>query len=75
VSEYEADAFAAFEAAGWERQAGGGAERLPPLVLGQPTPVQDAIRDRFEQLLDEHRVEDGFEVPVSTKLASGRKGG
>jgi SAM-dependent methyltransferase len=51
----------------------GGAVRLPPLVLGQPKPLQREIRSRFEHLLDEHRVGDGFEVPVSVKLASGRK--
>ena len=53
----------------------GGAVRLPPLVLGQPEAVQREIRSRFEQLLEEHRVEHGFDVPVSVKLASGTKAG
>ena len=52
----------------------GGAVRLPPLVLAQPEPVQRAIRARVERLLDEHRVGDGFDVPVSVKLASGTNG-
>lgn len=51
-----------------------GAVRLPPLVLAQPEPVQRAIRARVERLLDEHRVGDGFDVPVSVKLASGTNG-
>jgi SAM-dependent methyltransferase len=53
----------------------GGAVRLPPLVFGQPEPVQREIRSRFEQLLEEHRAPDGLEVPVSVKLASGTKAG
>lgn len=53
----------------------GGAVRLPPLVFGQPEAVQREIRSRFEALLEEHRVEQGFDVPVSVKLASGRKPG
>ncbi len=53
----------------------GGAVRMPPLVLGQAEPVQREIRFRFEQLLEAHRVEDGYDVPVSVKLASGTKAG
>ena len=51
----------------------GGAVRMPPLVLGQAEPVQREIRFRFEQLLEAHRVEDGYDVPVSVKLASARR--
>ena len=51
----------------------GGAVRTPPLVLGQPEPIQQAIRRRVDQLLEEHRVDDGFDVPVSVKLALGRR--
>ena len=51
----------------------GGAVRTPPIVLGQAEPIQRAIRHRFDQLLEEHRVDDGIDVPVSVKLASGRK--
>jgi SAM-dependent methyltransferase len=50
-----------------------GSVRLRPLMVGQPDVVQEAIRERFTELLEGYRVEDGFEVPVSVKLASGTK--
>lgn len=50
-----------------------GAVRLPPLMLGQAEEMQRSIRSHFDALLAEYRGEDGFEVPVSVKLASGRK--
>ena len=50
-----------------------GAVRLRASVLGQTADVQREIRTLFEELVDEYRVADGFEVPVSVKLASGRK--
>jgi SAM-dependent methyltransferase len=50
-----------------------GSVRLRPLVLGQTEAVQREIRDRFDGLLQQYRVGDGFEVPVAVKLASGQK--
>ena len=47
--------------------------RLRPLVLGQSPELQSAIRARFDEQLQEYRTEKGFSVPVSVKLASGRK--
>ena len=58
----------------WEAIMDGGV-RTPPMVLGQPEPVQREIRSRFEELLGMHRVEGGYDVPVSVKLASGTKAG
>jgi SAM-dependent methyltransferase len=51
-----------------------GTVRVRPLVLAQPEDVQRTIRVRFDELLEEYRVEAGFEVPVAVKLASGRRG-
>jgi SAM-dependent methyltransferase len=50
-----------------------GTVRVRPLVVAQSDDTQGAIRDRFEELLEEHRDGDGFEVPVAVKLGSGRK--
>jgi SAM-dependent methyltransferase len=50
-----------------------GSVRVRPLVVGQPPEVQRAIRTHFDELVDEYRTEDGYEVPVAVKLASGRK--
>jgi ubiquinone/menaquinone biosynthesis C-methylase UbiE len=50
-----------------------GSVRLRPMILGQPEVLQREIRARFDELLEAHRADDGFEVPVSVKLASGRK--
>jgi SAM-dependent methyltransferase len=50
-----------------------GTVRVRPLVQAQTEEVQEAIRTRFDELLDEHRAGDGFEVSVAVKLGSGRK--
>ena len=50
-----------------------GTVRVRPLVQSQTDEVRRAIRARFDELLEEHRVETGFEVPVAVKLGSGRK--
>ena len=50
-----------------------GTVRVGPLVRGQPEPVARAIRERFDELLDDYRAGTGFEVPVAVKLASGRR--
>ena len=50
-----------------------GTVRVRPLVIAQSDETQQEIRARFEELLEEHRDGDGFEVPVAVKLGSGRK--
>ena len=50
-----------------------GTVRVRPLVQSQTGEVRRAIRARFDELLEEHRGETGFEVPVAVKLGSGRK--
>lgn len=50
-----------------------GTVRLRPLVLSQAAEMQQAIRARFDEALEEYRSAAGFDVPVSVKLASGRK--
>jgi hypothetical protein len=52
-----------------------GTVRMSALVLGQPEDMQRRIREAFEQRLEEFRTSDGFELPVSVKLAAGRKPG
>ena len=51
----------------------GGTVRVRPLVVAQSDETQQAIRARFEELLEECRDGDGFDVPVAVKLGSGRK--
>ena len=50
-----------------------GSVRMRPLMVGQPEDVQRAIRDHFDRLLEAYRTPDGFDVPVSVTLASGRR--
>ena len=50
-----------------------GAVRVRPMILGQPEELQREIHSRFAELLEAYRTEDGFDVPVSVKLASGAK--
>jgi SAM-dependent methyltransferase len=50
-----------------------GAVRMRAVVHAQNDNVQRSIRARFDELLDDHAVDDGFEVSVSVKLGSGRK--
>lgn len=50
-----------------------GTVRVRPLVLAASPEMLRTIRTHFDELLDEYRTEDGFDVPVSVKLASGRK--
>ena len=51
----------------------GGTVRVSALVLRQPDEMQEKIRAAFERRMEEYRTADGFELPVSVKLASGRK--
>lgn len=50
-----------------------GSVRLGPLILGQTEELQREIRESYDALLEEYRTQDGFEVPVSVKLASGQR--
>ena len=50
-----------------------GTVRVRPLVLAQSDEVQQEIRARFDELLEQHRKGAGFEVPVAVKVGSGRK--
>jgi SAM-dependent methyltransferase len=50
-----------------------GSVRVRPLVVGQSPVMQRTIRANYDELLEEYRTEEGFEVPVSVKIASGRK--
>ena len=49
----------------------GGTVRTAAVVRAQPEPVRQRIRDTFDRLLEAHRAGDGFELPVSVKLAAG----
>ena len=51
----------------------GGTVRMSALILGQPEEVRRRIREAFDRRMNEYRGADGFELPVSVKLASGRK--
>jgi SAM-dependent methyltransferase len=42
-------------------------------IHGQPPGVQRKIRESFDRLAKPYAVPDGFDVPVSAKIASGRK--
>jgi SAM-dependent methyltransferase len=50
-----------------------GTVRVGPLVAAQSQVVQDQVYERFVQLLGDYRVDDGFDVPVAVKLATGRR--
>ncbi len=50
-----------------------GSVRIRPLVVGQPAEFQREIRRRFDELLEAHRTQDGFDVPVAVKIASGAR--
>lgn len=47
--------------------------RTSALILGQGVETQRRIRAAFERLVRDYAVEGGLELPVSVKLASGRK--
>ncbi len=50
-----------------------GTVRTSALILRQPEPVQRRIRDALDRLLAPYRRGEALELPVSAKLASGRK--
>lgn len=50
-----------------------GTVRMSTLILDQPSDQQPRIREAFDRLMGTFRSGDHFELPVSVKLASGRK--
>ena len=50
-----------------------GTVRVSALVLRQSDDTQERIREAFERRMEEYRKAAVFELPVSVKLASGRK--
>lgn len=53
----------------------GATVRMSALVMAQPEDTRQRIREAFDRRLEEYRTPGGFELPVSVKLASGRKPG
>ncbi len=51
----------------------GGTVRTSALILRQPEDVQREIRAAFDRIVQPYEVGDRLELPVSVKLASGRK--
>jgi SAM-dependent methyltransferase len=51
----------------------GGTVRLRALVAGQTAEVQARIRAAFDRLVSVYETGEGLDLPVSVKLASGRK--
>ena len=51
----------------------GATVRMSALVMAQPEETRQRIREAFDRRLDDYQTADGFELPVSVKLASGRK--
>lgn len=51
----------------------GGTVRTSALILGQPEEARRRIRDAFDRLVDGYRRGGVLELPVSAKLAAGRK--
>ncbi len=50
-----------------------GSVRVGPMIVGQTEELQRQIRERYDELLDAYRTEDGYDVPVSVKLAAGTR--
>jgi SAM-dependent methyltransferase len=50
-----------------------GSVRVGPMIIGQTEDVQREIRTRYDELLEEYRTRDGYDVPVSVKIASGQR--
>jgi SAM-dependent methyltransferase len=53
----------------------GATVRMSALVMAQPEDTRRRIREAFDRRLADYRTTDGFDLPVSVKLASGRKPG
>ncbi len=52
-----------------------GTVRMASLVLGQPGETRERIRGALERRLAAYATDGGFDLPVSVKLAAGRKSG
>lgn len=50
-----------------------GGVRTPAMILRQTADTQRRIRSAFDRLVEPYAVQGGLDVPVSVKLASGRK--
>ena len=51
----------------------GGTVRISALIRGQTSEMQRQIRAAFDRNLQQYEIDDGLELPVSVKLATGRK--
>lgn len=51
----------------------GGTVRSSAVVRAQAEPVRHRTREAFDRLLETHRVDSGFELPVSIKLAAAHR--
>lgn len=58
---------------GWWNGGLSSLARASASIHGQPAEVQRRIREVFDRLAAEYVVPGGFDVPVSAKIASGRK--
>lgn len=59
----------------WWNGALGGAVRTTALIRNQTPEMQQRIRAAFDRLAREYLAEGGLDIPVSVKVASGRKPG
>ncbi len=50
-----------------------GSVRVRPMILGQTEELQREIRTQYDERLEAYRTQDGFDVPVSAKIAVGTK--
>jgi SAM-dependent methyltransferase len=50
-----------------------GSVRVGPMILHQTEELKREIRRRYDELLEAYRTKDGYEVPVSVKLAAGTR--
>lgn len=51
----------------------GGTVRMSALVAGRPEEARRRIRAAFDRIISEYTVSESLEIPVSVKVASGRK--
>jgi hypothetical protein len=51
----------------------GGTVRTSALIVGQPDETRERIRVEFDRVVSQYRSRDRLELPVSVKLAAGRK--
>lgn len=51
----------------------GGTVRIPALIVRQTEDTRRRIREAFDRMMEAFRIEQGYELPVSVKLASSRK--